>query len=1028
MPVNINTSLPKFLRMIAFCLIAPTGHAATFHINPEGGNDGFTGTEPIASGGTTGPWQSLGRLATTPLAPGDTVLLACGGAWNETLRISSSGTAQAPITIGAGPGTCATPPSINGAIPIPAHAWVQHSGSIYRARLPVDLIALPNPVSTLGPWTQWSSTGNATLAIDNNCPGQASPCMVLNSGSSNSLTASNMFPLSAGVQYAAGVQVWAAAGVKVKVVVRRAGPTYERLAPEKWITGNDAWQNAGFTFRSDTSLANARLDIEVPTLQARVHLREAHVQRTLPGGNVIATLASGIKTRRAHHPNFGQAGNPDSPYAAIASPGGRSLIDATGLVLPPGGSLAPGLGITIRTINWAIEERNVASVNGRVLSLSTPTDYDLQTGYGYFLTGALWMLDSPGEWFYNAPTQTFYIWMPDNAPPGDRVAITGLETGLDLGGTAFVTVEDIAISNVGSGVVTTRGNSILLSRIAITNTANFGISAENCQECSVAESSIFRTGLDAVNAVGPLTSRFSLTDSQIVDSGGSLRTDGWRMLPRPARAAAYAIGPQSNIARNSVIGAAKLGIYAGAGAQIVENYVSHSCLTHNDCGAIYAGRVGVGATIRGNVVDAVRGNVAGVPGAPQLRTVGIYLDDFNSDSMIIDNTVTGAEYGVQMHNVSYATVTGNTLFGNRRHQLWFHEDANQIRSAGDVFGNSIAANTLVPLASGPALYLESDVGDTPDFATFSGNHYSALLAQRVIGERNPTAGASYTVAEWQALGRESGARSTQPVGYASFLAGTQNLVPNGNLAQGIQGWTTWNQSPPYSTIAVGICNAAPCVSIQAGGSPTLLTSPNFSVTGGQWYRVSFDAATQSDGQPINVVVRRGGGGTAGYEYLMPAAESYAGSTAWRRYSFAFQAIKTINANDPVTQERGARVDFERNQPGYGLRVANLEMVALTAAQAALQVKLLINRDKVPASIDCESLNVAASICNSFVYLSDDSSVSWPAPVNALSSRPIYTRDTTLTDSDGDGIANQQDACPGTAPSLAVNARGCALGQ
>lgn len=1028
MPLNITPFLQHVAMLVSCFLMIPTAHAATYYINPEGGNDGFTGTHPSASGGTTGPWQTLGRLAAASLAPGDTVLLACGGVWDETLRISSSGNAQAPITIGAGPGTCGTPPAINGAIPIPAHAWVPHSGSIYRARLPVDLIALPNPVSTLGPWTQWSSTGNATLAIDNNCPGQATPCMVLNSGSSNSLAASNMFPLSAGVQYAAGVQVWAAAGVKVKVVVRRAGPTYERLTPEKWITGNGAWQSVGITFRPVTSLANARLDIEVPTLQTRVHLREAHVQRALPGGNVIATLASGVQTRRAHHPNFGQTGNPDSPYAAIASPGGKSLIDTTGLVLPPGGSLAAGLGVTIRTINWAIEERNVASVNGRVLSLSTPTDYDLQTGYGYFLTGALWMLDSPGEWFYNASTQTLYMWMPDSAPPGDRVAITGLETGLDLGRTAFVTVQDIAIRNVGSGVVSTRGSSIVLSRIAITDAANFGVSAENCQECSVAESNIFRTGLDAISVVGPLTNRFSLTDSQIVDSGGSLRTDGWRMLPRPARAAVYAIGPQSSIARNSVTGAAKLGIYAGADAQIIENYVNNSCLTHNDCGAIYAGRVGLGATIQQNVVEDVLGSNAGVSGAPQLRTVGIYLDDFNSDSMVIDNTVTGAEYGIQMHNVSRASVTGNTLFGNRRHQLWFHEDAKQMRGAGDVFGNNIAANTLVPLASGPALYLESDVGDTPDFATFSGNHYSALLAQRVIGERNPTAGASFTVAEWQAIGRESGARSTQPVGYASFLAGTQNLVPNGNLAQGIQGWTTWNQSPPYSTIAVTMCNAAPCISVQAGASPTLLTSPYFSVVGGQWYRVSFDAATQSDGQPINVVVRRGGGGTAGYEYLMPAAESYAGSTAWRRYSFAFQAIKTINVGDPVTQERGARIDFERNQPGYGLKVANLEMVALTAAQAALQVKLLINRDKVPASIDCESLNVVAAMCNSFVYLSDDSPVSWPAPLNALSSRPIYTRDTTLTDSDGDGIANQQDACPGTAPGLAVNARGCALGQ
>ena len=204
--------------------------------------------------------------------------------------------------------------------------------------------------------------------------------------------------------------------------------------------------------------------------------------------------------------------------------------------------------------------------------------------------------------------------------------------------------------------------------------------------------------------------------------------------------------------------------------------------------------------------------------------------------------------------------------------------------------------------------------------------------------------------------------------------------------------------------------------------------PNFSVTAGQWYRVSFDAATAQEGQPINVVVRRGGGGSAGYEYLMPSAEAFAGSTAWRRYSFTFQATKTVIAGDPLTQEHGARVDFERNQPDSVLSVARLEMVTLTPAQAALQIKLLLNANSVATSIDCASLGVPSALCNFFVHMDDSSAVGWPAPISPLTGRPTYTRDTSLTDSDGDGIADQQDACPNTPAGLAVNARGCAISQ
>ena len=104
------------------------------------------------------------------------------------------------------------------------------------------------------------------------------------------------------------------------------------------------------------------------------------------------------------------------------------------------------------------------------------------------------------------------------------------------------------------------------------------------------------------------------------------------------------------------------------------------------------------------------------------------------------------------------------------------------------------------------------------------------------------------------------------------------------------------------------------------------------------------------------------------------------------------------------------------------------MVTLTPAQAALQIKLLLNRGTTAASMSCASLGVSGSLCNSFVYFEDDSPVVWPATVNALSGRAVYTRDTSLTDSDGDGIADQQDACPGTAAGLAVNARGCAINQ
>ena len=466
----------------------------------------------------------------------------------------------------------------------------------------------------------------------------------------------------------------------------------------------------------------------------------------------------------------------------------------------------------------------------------------------------------------------------------------------------------------------------------------------------------------------------------------------------------------------------------GLAATVTDSYFGQTCLTLNDCGAIYAGRIGGNANIRGNLVENVIGGLAGLPGIPQRRTVGIYLDDLNTGSTVANNTVSGADNGVQVHNASSAQISNNVLFGNRRYQLWFQEDSAKLRTLGDVFGSSVSGNMFVPTASGPAVYLQSEIGDTSDFASFNANHYSALFSPKVIGERPIASASGFTVAEWLGASREVAALVTQPVGYASFLAANTNLVPNGNLAGGKAGWSSWNQTAPASSTTVQTCGLAPCIVHVTGGSESLLISPNFSVTAGQWYRVSFDAATSSNGQAISAVVRRGGGGTANYELLMPAAESFVGATAWRRYSFAFQASKTVNAGDPLTRELGARIDFERNMPGTTLKIARLEMVALTPATAALQVKLLLNRERVANSYNCAALGGAEALCGSYYYMSTGNPVSWPATVPALSGSPVYTRDTSLSDSDGDGIADQQDTCPGSAAGMAVNARGCAFNQ
>ena len=111
--VGLRLWLRSFVILIVSML---TTHACAtnYFVDSVRGNDSFDGLALHASTSQRGPWRSFGRLRNVPLLPGDTIYLACGSRWAETLKISRSGSSQDPITIAAAESSCAVPPLIDG--------------------------------------------------------------------------------------------------------------------------------------------------------------------------------------------------------------------------------------------------------------------------------------------------------------------------------------------------------------------------------------------------------------------------------------------------------------------------------------------------------------------------------------------------------------------------------------------------------------------------------------------------------------------------------------------------------------------------------------------------------------------------------------------------------------------------------------------------------------------------------------------------------------------------------------------------
>jgi parallel beta-helix repeat protein len=97
---------------------APAARAAdtTYYVSSSEGDDGNDGLTQLA------PFETISKVNTLDLEPGDQVLFKCGDTWYaEQLIVDDSGVTGNPITFGSYPEDCANKPILSGAQPI--YGW-----------------------------------------------------------------------------------------------------------------------------------------------------------------------------------------------------------------------------------------------------------------------------------------------------------------------------------------------------------------------------------------------------------------------------------------------------------------------------------------------------------------------------------------------------------------------------------------------------------------------------------------------------------------------------------------------------------------------------------------------------------------------------------------------------------------------------------------------------------------------------------------------------------------------------------------
>ena len=756
----------------------------------------------------------------------------------------------------------------------------------------------------------------------------------------------------------------------------------------------------------------------------------------------------------AHHPNLGyDKNNPQSHYLPMAADGdvvasGGRQRGTSMRMNPAAGPAAAGsvLGakVHIRTNSWALETRRISTTQDNNLVFDTPTVYPAQAGWGYFLSGAAWMVDSPGEWHYDATAQRVLAHWPGAKPPDAPLLATVLPIGVDLRDRAHIDVQGLTVRRVGTGLQASGSRSVRFAALAVEDVAGVGVAGSNSQGLTIEGTRFLRTGLDAIQGVGETGKEavdMVVRNNTIRESGVRMRGDNNISLPVRSYAAVYA-GPRAVIESNTIQYTGYIGIRFMPDSRVQDNVVEDTCLVLNDCGAIYTWGVAANnSQVLRNVVLRSRGNLDGTRAGTHTAAQGIYLDDNTTGVTVAGNTVTEADHGIQVHIAQRNKLQDNVLFNNRRSQLWMQANANAVHPDGDVVDNEVIGNQLAATAPGSvALLLHSSWGSTAQFGKFKRNRYVENSAGTVVSERTAKQQRDFSWTQWQA---SEGVASTLPpdsdgfslgsLPYAMFTIAGGNLVRNGALDDGTAGWSSWNPSGTKGALLRADCTRGTCLRYQAGSTPGTLSSPSFALQQGQWYRLAVDLLADSDAQPVRPVVRRAGGRVNGdasrFEGLTDRTWATSAGSTWQRKVFIFKAAKSAVPENLPQGNPGARLDFEALAAGRSLTLAQLEVVPLAPnPTGAGGVAAMVNKRAEATALPCPLPAGQAHACAWMHKLSDGKRVDWPLQMAPHSSALLYALDPALRDADHDGVADPQDRCPGTRRADAVNAAGCALGQ
>jgi len=547
-------------------------------------------------------------------------------------------------------------------------------------------------------------------------------------------------------------------------------------------------------------------------------------------GSIRHLYLNGTRLTRARFPNVGQQGTFDnstsgpSRYNKVTLLGDSTTLNV-GADVPVDASTVlfgqdiVGAAAFVRTVGSDLFEYVATGWkpgSNTALDLA-PTklldDWDLHypypiaAGVGYWLENKKWMLNSPGEWYFENPkpvapatssVHKLYVWMPNGASPAGQALFAASQAhAVEARNVSNFAISDIEVRETLSDAISMSGvSNATLTRIQVNRSGRRGVSIWNASNITISFANIqdsYGNGLWLGDSRGGPTASQPVVNANVNNS--TINNSGQKGLGMPGvnlGMPGVNLGIGGSFNYNTVTNSASAGVIALMGTTIQNNTVLNSCTDFEDCGAIYVAqppndkdklaaaqptdaytnvKTSNNLRILNNIVSGGNGNPDGTPGRGLGDVRGIYLDDYVNGVTVSNNYVSGVKYGIMLHTTFNNTVNDNLIIGNRSFNLKLQEDRvrdvlnmttginDGIFFDGKMVGNTIRHNAMVANkdVTNPTLAIPNIVqnafGSTAYLASFDLNNYATVNPNRpeilVYNYGSNVTISDMTLADWQ---------------------------------------------------------------------------------------------------------------------------------------------------------------------------------------------------------------------------------------------------------------------------------------